>query len=142
VTREGNCPCGAVRFTIDGPIRDVIVCHCDACRRATGGPWPASAARRRDLTVANNAALVWERAAVSEFGASRGRCRDCHTVVFWDAPERETVSFGAALLADGGQLTIAAHIWVPDDERAALEPIGVPVAPKGLPESVSVPWQG
>ena len=73
MSRRAACPCGAVRFTIDGPIRDVIICHCDACQRATGGPWPASAAYRRDLTVANNAALVWERAAVSEFGASRGR---------------------------------------------------------------------
>ena len=44
VKREGACPCGAVRFSIDGPVRDVLVCHCDACREATGGPWAASAA--------------------------------------------------------------------------------------------------
>ena len=96
---------------------------------------------RRDLTVEDDAALIWERAAVSEYGASRGRCRDCGTVVFWDAPERDTVSFGAALVEGGGQLEVAAHIWVPDGERDALGPIGVPVEPKGLPESVSVRWE-
>ena len=119
----------------------MIVCHCDACREATGGPWPASAAYRRDLTVDDEAALIWERAAVSEHGASRGRCRACGTVVFWDAPARETVSFAAALLDGGGQLEVAAHIWVPEDERAALAAAGVPVEPQGLPASVSVRWQ-
>ena len=141
MTREVRCPCGTVRFAIDGPIRDVIVCHCDACQRATGGPWPASAAYRGDLTLEDDAALIWERGGVSEFGASRGRCRACGTVVLWDAPERETVSFGAALVEGGGQLGVAAHIWVPDHERAALGPIGVPVEPKGLPASVSVRWE-
>jgi len=140
VTRQGSCPCGAVRFTIDGPVRDVIVCHCAACREATGGPWPASAAYRRDLAVIDGAALSWELAAVSEHGASRGCCRSCGAVVFWDAPSRDTVSFAAALLEGGGQLEVAAHIWVPDGERAGLATAGVPVEPQGLPESVSVRW--
>ena len=140
--REGACPCGAVRFTIDGPLRDVIVCHCDACRRATGGPWPASAAYRQDLTVADEAALIWDSAAVSEHGASRGRCRTCGAAVFWDAPGRETVSFGAALVDGGDRLQVAAHIWVPDEELAALGGTGVPAEPQGLPSSVGVPWEG
>ena len=142
MTRRGACPCGSVRFAIDGPVRDVIVCHCDACREATGGPWPASAAHRRDLAVEDDSALTWERAAVSEHDASRGRCRRCGTVVFWDAPGRETVSFAAALLEVGaGDLDVAAHIWVPDDERGALAAKGTLVEPKGLPASISVRWQ-
>ena len=139
MTGQGSCPCGAVRFAIFGPVRDVIVCHCAACREATGGPWPAAAAYRRDLAVGDEAAVIWELAAVSEHGASRGRCRSCGTVVFWDAPGRDTVSFAAALL-DGGQLEVAAHIWVPESERAALAGAGVPVEPGGLPESVRVRW--
>ena len=59
--------------------------------------------------------------------------------MFWDAPGRDTVSFAAALL-DGGQLDVAAHIWVPESERAALAGAGVPVEPGGLPASVSVRW--
>ena len=139
MTHNGACPCGAVRFSIDGPVRDVIVCHCDTCREATGGPWAASAAHRSDLTV-DQSTLIWERAAVSEHGASRGRCRQCSTVVFWDAPGRQTVSFAAGLLEAGVALEVAAHIWVPEGERDALEPKGVSVQPTGLPESTGLRW--
>ena len=38
MTRAGGCGCGAVRYTLTGPIRDVVVCHCDACGEAAGGP--------------------------------------------------------------------------------------------------------
>src|SRR6478735_12738043 len=125
MTAEGSCPCGAVRFAIFGPVRDVIVCHCAACRD--------------DLAVKDEAAVIWELASISEHGASRGRCRSCGTVVFWDAPGRDTVSFAAALL-DGGQPEVAAHIWVPESERAALQGVGVPIEPEGLPASVRVRW--
>lgn len=139
--REGACPCGGVRFSVDGPVRDVIVCHCTACREATGGPWAASAAYRRDLVVEDESALTWEYAAVSQHEASRGRCRACGTVVFWDAPGRETVSFAAALLRCGaGALDVAVHIWVAEGDRETLTTAGVPVEPKGLPASFRVHW--
>lgn len=138
MTREGSCPCGAVRYAIVGPVRDVLVCHCDACRDATGGPWPASAARRDDLVVADGSALTWERAPASEYDASRGRCRTCRTTVFWDAPGRETVSFGVGTLSDASGLNVAAHIWVGDAPAAAGA--GVPQFARGLPADVSVPW--
>ncbi len=133
--RTGACPCGAVEYTIHGPVRDIIVCHCGACREATGGPWVASAARRDDLVVAEEAALAWEHASVSEHGASRGRCRRCATVVFWDAPGRETVSLAASTLAEAADLEIAARIWLGADAGAAA------TYPAGLPATVRVPWR-
>jgi hypothetical protein len=33
----GGCLCGAVTFEIDGPLRDVVHCHCSMCRKAQGG---------------------------------------------------------------------------------------------------------
>jgi hypothetical protein len=139
--RAGACPCGAVRFSIAGPVRDVVVCHCDACREATGGPWGASAAVRADVAIEDASALAWERAPVSEHGASRARCRACGTVVLWDAPGRETLSFPAVLLGeDGRDLEVAAHIWVPEAERAGLRATGLPVAAAGLPPDVGIRW--
>ena len=70
--REGGCRCGAVRYEVDGPLRDVLVCHCDACRAAAGEPWAATAVRRTDLVLVESDALRWSLARVSEHGASRG----------------------------------------------------------------------
>jgi hypothetical protein len=112
--RRGACSCGAVAFTIDGPVRDVIVCHCDACREKAGGPWAASAARREEFALADPDSLEWEKAAVSAHDASRGLCRSCGEYVLWDAPARETVSFAADLLEERDDLVVAVHIWVPE----------------------------
>jgi hypothetical protein len=142
VTVGGSCPCGAVRFTVAGPLRDVIVCHCGACRDANGGrPWAASAARRDDLELEAPASLLWEKAPVSSYGASRGFCRWCRAYVLWDAPGRETISLGAALVDDGGDLSVAAHIWVPADEQDALRAGHVPAYAEGMPDGVSVSWR-
>lgn len=134
--REGACPCGAVRYSIDGPVRDVLVCHCDACVEATGGPWAASAVALEDLTVADDAALIWKRAAVSEHDASRGSCRSCGTVIFWRAPGRTTVSFAAGTLTDASDLEVVGDIWVRDRPARAGASY-----PAGLPAGVVVPWR-
>lgn len=126
--RHGSCPCGAVEFRIDGPVRDVIVCHCDACQELNGGPWAASAAHRTDLTVDDPTQIAWTKAAVSEHDASRATCGSCRAYVLWDAPRRETVSFGAELLDDASDLVVAKHIWVPHGES--------------VPEPLPVQWHG
>ena len=133
--RTGACPCGAIEYTIMGPVRDIIVCHCRACRTATGRPWAASAARREDLTINGQAHLTWEHAAESEHDAIRGRCRQCGTVIFWDAPTRDTVSFAVSTLADASDLRPAARIWMGSD----AEP-GAATYPSGLPAAIVVPW--
>jgi hypothetical protein len=133
--RTGACPCGTVGYTIRGPVRDVIVCYCDECQKATGGPWAATAARRDDLVVSGEAALDWEHAAVSEHNALRARCQRCETVVFWDAPGRETVSVAVSTLSDAAGLHVAALIW------SAATAEQETVYPAGLPATVTVPWR-
>lgn len=32
----GGCLCGAVRYEISGPIRNIVHCHCSQCRKAQG----------------------------------------------------------------------------------------------------------
>ncbi len=32
----GGCQCGAVRYTLAGPFREVMHCHCSMCRKAHG----------------------------------------------------------------------------------------------------------
>lgn len=48
---HGSCLCGAVAFTIEGPLAPIQVCHCSQCRKAQGGPFatniPVETARLR-----------------------------------------------------------------------------------------------
>jgi len=39
---SGGCLCGAVRFEIHGPIRNIVYCHCSQCRKAQGSAFAAN----------------------------------------------------------------------------------------------------
>ena len=50
----GSCLCGQVRFEIDGPIEDIVYCHCSRCRKAQGSAFATNAnVARQDFTLLN-----------------------------------------------------------------------------------------
>ena len=129
--RTGCCLCGAVRYVVDGPLRDVLVCHCVECRRWAGRAWAATAARRGDLVLIEQRGLRWLPVLRSDAGASRGTCTDCGASLFWDAPGRPTVSIGVGTLDDAGGLVLAGHVYVSAAqswERPADGPLAFPGA--------------
>ncbi len=113
-THTERCPCGAVRFSIDGPIRDVIVCHCDACREATGGPWAASAAYRRDLDDRGRGRprLGRSRASPSTTPAAAAAAHVRHGHLLGRARPGHGVVRRRAARGGASDLEVAAHIWV------------------------------
>ena len=36
---SGACGCGKINYTISGPLRTVVNCHCNSCRRHNGTPY-------------------------------------------------------------------------------------------------------
>src|SRR5512145_235971 len=38
-TLRGGCLCGAVRYECTGDTQSASYCHCDDCKKATGGPY-------------------------------------------------------------------------------------------------------
>jgi hypothetical protein len=58
--------------------------------------WAATAARRRDLRIVADTALRWIDSPHSEANARRGFCAEWS--LFWDAPDRDTVSIAAGAL--------------------------------------------
>jgi hypothetical protein len=57
--RAGGCLCGAVRYEVRGPLRDVILCHCGQCRRWHGHLGASSSAARADVLIEDADSLVW-----------------------------------------------------------------------------------
>ena len=91
---KGGCLCGAVRYEVKGPLRDVVNCHCSMCRRQHGNFGPHSKARKENITITRGDGLAWYK--TSEI-ARRGFCRECGSGLFWEPFDFE----GTGIIAGG-----------------------------------------
>lgn len=95
-----------------GPLRDVLLCHCEECRRWHGHVSASTAARKTDLILLEQRGLRWIQSPRSDAGARRGFCAECGSSLFWDPPGRETISIAAGTLDSAAGLRIASHWYV------------------------------
>lgn len=107
----GSCLCGAVRYEITGPLRDVVLCHCAMCRRTHGHVAAYTAAPKRALRLVESRGLKWF--ASSDF-ARRGFCAECGGSVFWERPQGDLVSIAAGTLDPPTGLRTTLQIFVED----------------------------
>lgn len=141
--RTGRCLCGAVRYSVAGPIRDVLVCHCRECRRWAGRAWAATAARVEDFQVTEGRGLRWMESPASSASARRGFCRGCGASLFWQAPARDTISFSPGTLDDATGLVLAAHIWLEQASPWERPADGLPCFPRAYPATApDLRWRG
>src|SRR5579884_375892 len=110
--RTGGCLCGAVRYEVRGPLRDVLICHCVECRRWHGHVSASSAADKGDLVITEERGLRWIDSPRSEARARRGFCAECGSSLFWDPPGRRTISIAAGTLDSGAGLRVVSHWYV------------------------------
>ncbi|MGH6961536.1 MAG: GFA family protein [Dongiaceae bacterium] len=107
----GRCLCGAVQYEVRGPLRPVVACHCEMCRRTSGHFVAATAARRRHLILHEDRGLRWFDSSAE---ARRGFCQHCGGNLFWERKGGPNVSIMAGTLDKPTGLAIAAHIFVAD----------------------------
>lgn len=123
----GRCLCGAVRYEVRGQLRDVLICHCEECRRWHGHVSASTAARKEELVLLESEGLQWIQSPRSDAGARRGFCGRCGSSLFWDPPGRETVSIAAGTLDGPTGLRIASHWFVSQAaDYYELPPDGLP----------------
>ena len=108
---SGRCICGAVAFEVNGPLRDVLLCHCTECRRWAGHVWAASAAYVDDLTFVEDRGLRWIDSPDSAYDARRGFCCECGSGLFWQAPGRDRIGIAAGALDAPTGLRTRAQIY-------------------------------
>ena len=76
----GGCHCGAIRYSLSGAPTHSSVCHCESCRRTTGGLATAW------LGYPNEALTVEQGEPVSynsSGGVERQFCGQCGTSLFY-----------------------------------------------------------
>jgi len=106
----GRCLCGAVRYTVTGPLRPVIDCHCERCRRFSGHYLAATSAAVSDVALEDSAhQLTWFPVP----GAEYGFCRTCGASLFWRAEASpDVLSICAGTLEPPTGLVTSDAIWV------------------------------
>ncbi len=127
-SKTGGCLCGAVRYRIDGALRQLIACHCGQCRRMSGNYVVATAVSRQDLTVEGAAAMTWFASAP---GFRRGFCASCGSHLFWDREGSDSLSIYAGSLDQPSGLQVVEHIFLDDKADFTLINDGLPKRPQG-----------
>ncbi len=108
VRASGGCLCGAVRYEVTGPLRPVLACHCEQCRRSSGHHVAATAARHGDFRLVTSESLRWYRSSAT---ARRGFCGTCGSNLFWEPDDRRHISITAGTLDRPTGLTLAGHLF-------------------------------
>jgi hypothetical protein len=110
----GGCYCGAVRYQVVGPLRDVVNCHCSECQRLNGNFGSHSRAPRNNITLLEDAGLSWFH--IND-NTRRAFCKCCGSSLFWESMDQPSTGIVAGSLDDSSKLRTLGHIFV--DEKAA-----------------------
>lgn len=105
----GGCLCGAVRYEIKGPLRDVVNCHCSFCQKQHGGFGPHTKARKVNITLSKSDGLGWYQTSDV---ARRGFCRECGSGLFWEPFDLDATGIIAGTLDGPTGLKTMGHIFV------------------------------
>lgn len=111
-TSSGGCLCGSVRYAVDGPLRNVLVCHCTMCRRLHTYVGAYTACAPEHLRIESGDALRWYR---SSDIARRGFCGQCGAMLFWQPAHGRHVSISAGSLDDPAGLRVQEHIFLEEE---------------------------
>ena len=104
----GGCLCGAVRYEVQGPLRDVINCHCTMCQRLHGAFGAHSKAKKANIRIVEDEGLTWY--ATSDT-ARRGFCRKCGSHLFWEPAAQDATGIVAGTLDPPSGLKTMGHIF-------------------------------
>ncbi len=118
----GACNCGEVSFEISADIKDVYVCHCSICQRATGNNGAA-------VLVIPNEDFIWTAGEnfISSWKKPDAKwetwfCRQCGSFVPGTNDDSHMFIPAGTIIDGGEKLAIAHHIWV--DSKAAWDELG------------------
>jgi len=129
-SHTGGCLCGAIRFRLDGPLRDVVNCHCGQCRRFHGHFAAYTAAPRGKASVRDeHDQLRWY---ASSDKARRGFCARCGSSLFWDELGSDLLRIAAGTLDQPTGLRTTVHIHTADQGDYYILADGLHKRPQGL----------
>jgi len=77
----GTCACKAVQYTVDGRIKSVVNCHCNLCKKITGGAFETIAlVSERNLKITSGEEYLIRYALTNN--ADKYFCKVCGTPIY------------------------------------------------------------
>ena len=126
VRAAGSCLCGAVRYEVDGELRDVVNCHCAMCRKTHGHIGAYTATKKTALRLTESRGLKWYAASNI---ARRGFCSECGGSLFWEPFGKEYISIAAGTVDPPTGLKTVMQIHVNSAGDYYTMPAEVPQRP-------------
>ncbi|MBV1908117.1 MAG: GFA family protein [Kangiellaceae bacterium] len=105
----GSCLCGAVRYEVQGPLRDIINCHCSMCQKLHGNFGPHTKALKVNIKITHDDGLAWYKTSNI---AQRGFCHECGSSLFWEPFDLDATGIIAGSLDAPTGLKTMGHIFV------------------------------
>ena len=115
----GGCLCGSIRYRATGSPQSTSLCHCNSCRRSTGGPSLAWAIFAEDDVEITDGELAVH---VSSPGVERGFCARCGSSLTYRRADRPGLfDVTTASLDDPEAFPPSKEIWV-EERLSWIEP--------------------
>jgi hypothetical protein len=108
---RGSCLCGAVSFTVEGPLPKATACHCSMCRKTTGNYEAGVDVDKSAVTITGEANVTWFR---SSDKARRGFCRTCGSPLFFEFVESDWIGLMLGAFDGPTGVKVSEHIYVGD----------------------------
>jgi hypothetical protein len=118
---EGGCLCASVRYRLDARPQTMTACHCDACKKMSGGTnlFIITAPREAFHHLSGEVAR-FRRTADSGRQSDVVRCASCGTRLWHEPLSFGIVTLAAGTLDDPSWVIPAIHIWIEKALPAAL----------------------
>lgn len=128
---HGGCLCGAVRYKCTGDTEDASYCHCDDCKKATGGPYTVGVlVQAAKLRILSGRVKGYTTIADSGRKITRKFCPTCGSPLFTKAEKCPNLVFLKAGCLDEPEIikpscqtwTKCAVPWAYIDEKLPCYP--------------------
>lgn len=118
---QGGCLCGAVRYRLDARPQTITACHCDACKKMSGGTnLLVITAPRAAFHHLSGQVQRYCRQADSGRQSDVVRCAVCGTRLWHEPHSFPIVTLAAGTLDDPSWAVPASEIWVEKASPAAI----------------------
>lgn len=127
-TYQGRCFCGRLSFRVEGPEKYACFCHCNSCRKASGGACVAWATFDKERFELLSGKL---QEYSSSPGVTWGHCGHCGTLLTYEHERREgQIDIALASFDDPSLISPRSHIWVEDKAPWVVISDALPQFPK------------